>query len=161
VRAERRAAPSLRTTTLSAGRRAHAANSPNSTTVTASNDTPRRARNDQNAFRSRAYASTVFGERSICVNHAKNSSITATGARSGPITVHDSTPLKGNHRRRTSNPDSRGSLTSLTTTAARTYARTGRTTNGSARRLAEPRATAAPGGDPLDLRRQRRPGELP
>ena len=50
---------------FSAGRRAHAANSPSTTTETRPDISPRSSRNDQNNPRSRAYASTVFGERSI------------------------------------------------------------------------------------------------
>jgi hypothetical protein len=104
VRAERLAACSLSSTTFDAGRRAHAANSPNSATDTRSHATPRSPKNDQNKPRSRAYASTVFGERSIAESHDKNSSIVSTSRPSGPTTVHDSTPLDGIHTRRTENP---------------------------------------------------------
>ena len=49
VDADRRAASSLITITFSAGRRAHAANSPNSITDARSHASPRSARNDQTA----------------------------------------------------------------------------------------------------------------
>jgi hypothetical protein len=46
----------------------------------------------------------VFGERSIPVNHPRNSSITSTTRPSGPTTVHDTTPLDGIRTRRATNP---------------------------------------------------------
>ena len=156
MRADRRAASSASTTTFSAGRRAHAANSPSSITPTRSQLSSRSARNVQNARRSYAYASTVFGERSQSVNHDRYSSTGATGRRSGPMTVNDSTPLEGIDTRRTSNRRSPDSLTSLTATAARTYARrrtdpaTARSPSPSPPPTAAP-PTAAPGGRPLRL----------
>ena len=104
VDAERLAACSERTSTFSAGLLAHAANSPSSTTDTRSHTGPRTSRKDQNSATSRAYAWTVFGDRSIPVNHPRNSSITSTTRPSGPTTVHDSTPLDGIRTRRATNP---------------------------------------------------------
>jgi hypothetical protein len=100
VLVERRAASSLNTTTFAAGRRAHAANSPiTATSTSACQSSPRPPKTAKNSDRSRAYASTVFGERSIPVNHPEYSSTTATGRISGPVTVHDSTPELGSRTR--------------------------------------------------------------
>jgi hypothetical protein len=49
----------------------------------------------KNNAKSRAYASTVFGDRSIPVSHLMYSSTGATGRRSEPITVHESIPDDG------------------------------------------------------------------
>ncbi|MBV9192612.1 MAG: hypothetical protein JO168_00605 [Solirubrobacterales bacterium] len=49
----------------------------------------------------------MFGERSIPVNHPKNSSTNPTARPSSPTTVHDSTPLDGIRTRRATNPTRR------------------------------------------------------